>query len=77
MEPHDIGYIRLTQFTENADAGIRDVIASLKKQAGGKLRALMLDLRNNPGGLLDQAVAVADDFVNRGEIVSTRGAACR
>jgi carboxyl-terminal processing protease len=73
MEPHDIGYIRLTQFTENADAGIREAIASLKKQDGGNLRALILDLRNNPGGLLDQAVAVAGDFVNHGEIVSTRG----
>ncbi len=73
IEPHDIGYIRLSQFTENADAGIRDAIAQLKKDGGGKLRALVLDLRNNPGGLLDQAVAVAGDFVNRGEIVSTRG----
>ena len=73
MEPHDIGYIRLSQFTENADGAIRDAIASLKKQAGGKIRALVLDLRNNPGGLLDQAVAVSGDFINRGEIVSTRG----
>lgn len=73
MEPNDIGYLRLTQFTENANSGIRDALASLKKQGGGKLRALVLDLRNNPGGLLDQAVAVAGDFVNHGEIVSTRG----
>ncbi len=73
MEPNGIGYLRLTQFTENADSGIREAIASLKKQGGGKLRALVLDLRNNPGGLLDQAVSVAGDFVNHGEIVSTRG----
>ncbi len=73
LEPNDIGYIRLSQFTENADSGIRDALASLKKQGGGKLRALVLDLRNNPGGLLDQAVAVAGDFVDHGEIVSTRG----
>jgi carboxyl-terminal processing protease len=73
MESNDIGYIRLSQFTENADSGIRDAIAKLKKEGGGKLRALVLDLRNNPGGLLDQAVAVAGDFVDHGEIVSTRG----
>jgi len=73
MESNDIGYIRLTQFTENADSGIRDAIAKLKKDGGGKLRAIVLDLRNNPGGLLDQAVAVAGDFVDHGEIVSTRG----
>ena len=45
---------------------------TLKQQAGGKLKALILDLRNNPGGLLDQAVAVSDDFIDQGEIVSTR-----
>lgn len=73
MEPHDIGYIRLTQFTENADAALRDAITHLKKEGGGQLRALILDLRNNPGGLLDQAVAVSSDFVDHGEIVSTRG----
>ena len=73
MEPHDIGYIRLSQFTEGADAGIRKAIAALKKQGHGKLRAVILDLRDNPGGLLEQAVAVAGDFIGHGEIVSTRG----
>ena len=73
MEPHDIGYIRLSQFTEGANAGIRKAIADLKKQSGGKLRAVILDLRDNPGGLLEQAVAVAGDFIGHGEIVSTRG----
>ena len=74
MEPHDIGYVRLTQFTENADSSLRDAITHhLKKESGGQLQALILDLRNNPGGLLDQAVAVSSDFVDHGEIVSTRG----
>ncbi|MGH7154683.1 MAG: S41 family peptidase, partial [Acetobacteraceae bacterium] len=73
MESNDIGYIRLSQFTENADSGVREAITKLKKDGNGKLRALVLDLRNNPGGLLDQAVAVAGDFVDHGEIVSTRG----
>ncbi|MDE2580424.1 MAG: S41 family peptidase [Rhodospirillales bacterium] len=73
MEPHDIGYVRLSQFTEGADAGIKKAVAQLKKDGGGKLRGLVLDLRDNPGGLLEQAVAVAGDFVNHGEIVSTRG----
>ena len=72
MEPDNVGYVRLSQFTEQADAGLKKAVADLKKQAGGKLTALILDLRNNPGGLLDQAVAVSSDFVDRGEIVSTR-----
>ena len=72
MEPGDIGYVRLSQFTEQADAGIKQAVRALKQQSGGKLRGLVLDLRNNPGGLLDQAVAVSSDFIEQGEIVSTR-----
>jgi carboxyl-terminal processing protease len=72
MEPNDIGYVRLSQFTEQADAGIKAAIKSLRQQNGGKLRGLILDLRNNPGGLLDQAVSVSSDFIDQGEIVSTR-----
>ena len=72
MEPNDIGYVRLSQFTEQADAGIKAAVKALKQQNGGKLRGLVLDLRNNPGGLLDQAVAVSSDFIDQGEIVSTR-----
>jgi carboxyl-terminal processing protease len=72
MEPGNVGYVRLSQFTEQADAGIRQAVRNLKQQSGGKLTALILDLRNNPGGLLDQAVAVSSDFISRGEIVSTR-----
>ncbi len=73
MEADNIGYVRLTQFTEQADPSLKAAIKSLQQQApGGKLTALILDLRNNPGGLLDQAVAVSSDFVDQGEIVSTR-----
>ncbi len=72
MEPDHIGYVRLSQFTEQADAGLKAAVKTLKQQAGGKLTALILDLRNDPGGLLDQAVAVSSDFVDQGEIVSTR-----
>jgi carboxyl-terminal processing protease len=68
----DVGYIRLSVFSENADQGIRDALKKLNAQSKGKMRGYVLDLRNNPGGLLDQAVAVANDFMNTGEIVSTR-----
>jgi carboxyl-terminal processing protease len=76
MEPDNVGYVRLSQFTEQADAGLRSAVQQLKAQAAktgsGKLTALILDLRNNPGGLLDQAIAVSSDFIDQGEIVSTR-----
>ena len=72
MEPDNIGYVRLTEFTEQADAALKLAVKSLGQQSGGKLRALVLDLRNNPGGLFDQAVAISSDFVARGEIVSMR-----
>ncbi len=69
----NIAYIRLAEFDETASAGIRKAIASLKQQSHGAIKGYVLDLRNNPGGLLDQAVAVANDFMPEGEIVSTRG----
>jgi carboxyl-terminal processing protease len=72
LEPGDIGYVRLTSFNEQTDSGLKNAIRQLKQQSGDKLRAIVLDLRNNPGGLLDQAVAVSDDFLSQGEIVSTR-----
>ncbi len=72
MEPNDIGYVRLSQFTEQADSGIKQAVKDLRAKNGGKLRGLILDLRNDPGGLLDQAVSVSSDFIDQGEIVSTR-----
>ncbi len=68
----DIAYVRVVSFSEQTDAGLRKAIATLKQQSGDKLKGVVLDLRNNPGGLLDQAIAVSDDFINQGEIVSTR-----
>jgi carboxyl-terminal processing protease len=75
LEGSDIGYIRLTGFNEQTDSGLRHAYDQLQQQAeqkGTSLKGLVLDLRNNPGGLLDQAVAVSDDFIDHGEIVSTR-----
>ena len=69
----DLGYIRVTSFTEQTDLGVRNAVQKIREQLGSKLSGVVLDLRNNPGGLLDQAVAVADDFLDKGEIVSTRG----
>ncbi len=69
----DIGYIRLASFSEQADADIRKAVTELQAQSGGHIHAYVLDMRDNPGGLLDQAVAVSDDFLNSGEIVSTHG----
>ncbi|HJU20698.1 MAG TPA: S41 family peptidase [Stellaceae bacterium] len=73
LEKGNIGYIRITSFNEQADTGLDEAMKKLRKQSGNKLQGLILDLRNNPGGLLDQAVAVANAFLDKGEIVSTRG----
>ncbi len=73
LEGDDIGYIRITSFNEQADGGVKNAIKELTAKAGPKLAGIILDLRNNPGGLLDQAVAVSNDFIQQGEIVSTRG----
>ena len=73
LEGDNIGYIRITSFNEQTDVGLENAMKNLKQQAGNKLAGIVLDLRNNPGGLLDQAVAVSDAFLDKGEIVSTRG----
>jgi len=70
----DVGYIRITQFNEQTFEGLRKAIKAIEKDIpSDKLKGYVLDLRNNPGGLLDQAIAVSDAFLNKGEIVSTRG----
>jgi carboxyl-terminal processing protease len=69
----DIGYVRITAFNEQTQPGLEEAVAEFQEELGDDLGGLVLDLRNNPGGLLDQAVSVSDAFLDRGEIVSTRG----
>jgi carboxyl-terminal processing protease len=73
VEQEDIGYVRITTFNRNTMPGLEKAIADIKEEAGDKLIGYVVDLRNNPGGLLDQAIAVSDAFLDKGEIVSTRG----
>ena len=70
----DVGYIKLLKFNEQTTVGLEDAIADIKEKVGeDKLKGFVLDLRRNPGGLLDEAVSVSDAFLKNGEIVSTRG----
>jgi carboxyl-terminal processing protease len=70
----DIGYIRISSFSEQTGDELKKAIADISKQIpSSKLAGYVLDLRNNPGGLLDQAVSVSSEFLPRGEVVSTRG----
>ena len=73
LEGDDVGFIRVTQFNEQTTGDLKKAITDLSAQAGDKLKSFIIDLRNNPGGLLDQAVSVSDAFLEKGEIVSTRG----
>ena len=74
IEDDDIGYIRITQFNEQTTEGLKKALSDIAAQVPpDKLRGYILDLRNNPGGLLDQAISMSDAFLDRGEIVSTRG----
>jgi carboxyl-terminal processing protease len=75
LEGDDVGYIRITQFSEQTTDGLLKAIKDLSARTGEKGKGFILDLRNNPGGLLDQAIAVSNAFLNRGEIVSIRGRA--
>ena len=69
----DVAYVRITSFNEQTSPGLNDAIETLRAEIGDDIKGLVLDLRNNPGGLLDQAIKVSDAFLNQGEIVSTRG----
>jgi carboxyl-terminal processing protease len=74
VEGDDVGYIRMTQFSEQTTDGLRKAIADItRKVSNERLKGYILDLRNNPGGLLDEAISVSSAFIQRGEIVSTRG----
>jgi carboxyl-terminal processing protease len=71
--PGHVGYARITIFNERTQEQLTASLARLSREAGGKLAGFVLDLRNDPGGLLDEAVAVAGDFVGDGVVVSMRG----
>src|SRR5262249_37337594 len=73
MKPGRIGYVRITTFDENTPGAVRAALARLRQQAGGTLAGLVIDLRNDAGGLLDSAVEVSGDFLDSGTIVTTRG----
>jgi carboxyl-terminal processing protease len=71
---NDVGYIKLLKFNEQTTVGLEEAIADIEAQVGeDKLKGYILDMRRNPGGLLDEAVSVSDSFLDNGEIVSTRG----
>ncbi len=72
-EGEDVGYIRVTTFNEQTTENLQKAVDDLKKQLGTKLKGYVIDLRNNPGGLLDQAISVSDAFLDQGAIVLTRG----
>ena len=73
MEDDDVAYVRISSFSEKTTRDLEREIDKLRDEYGDTLKGLVLDLRNNPGGLLDQAVSVSDSFLVQGEIVSTRG----
>jgi carboxyl-terminal processing protease len=69
----DIGYVKVTTFNEQTHANLVKAVETLDKQIGPNIKGYVIDLRNNPGGLLDQAIAVSDDFLEQGAIVLTKG----
>jgi carboxyl-terminal processing protease len=73
VEGGDIGVVRISTFNERTSAMLADAIRQVRRDAGPRLRGVVVDLRNNPGGLLDQAIEVSDAFLDGGEVVSTRG----
>jgi carboxyl-terminal processing protease len=73
----NVAFVRITSFNEQTDRGLDKAMKELAEEIGDELQGVVIDLRNNPGGLLDQAIAVADAFLEKGEIVSTRGRGSR
>ncbi|MEZ5894302.1 MAG: S41 family peptidase [Parvularculaceae bacterium] len=73
VEQGKFGYIRISNFSEQTEEGLNKALKAFEKDIPGGAKGIVLDLRSNPGGLLDQAVAVSDAFLDGGEIVSTRG----
>lgn len=73
IENGDIGYIRISSFTEQTQEGLEKAMAEFRSKLGDKVKGYIIDLRNDPGGLLDMAISVSDTFLDRGEVVSTRG----
>ena len=73
IEGDDVAFIRVSQFNEQTSEGVKKAIGDLAAQGGDKLKGFIIDMRNNPGGLLDQAISVSDAFLEKGEIASTRG----
>jgi len=73
LEDNDVGYIRISRFSEQTQPGLDKAIKRLNEEVEGELKGYVLDLRNNPGGLLNQAISVSDTFLERGIVVSTRG----
>jgi len=69
----DVGYIRITTFSEQTEEGVKKAVNKIQDELGDSVKGYVIDLRNNPGGLLGQAVAVSDAFLEQGEIVSTQG----
>jgi carboxyl-terminal processing protease len=69
----DVAYLKVSTFNEQTHANLVKSMDGLKKDIGDKLKGYIIDLRNNPGGLLDQAISVSDDFLERGAIVLTKG----
>jgi len=73
LQPGKIGYARITTFVENTPGEFAEAVSRMKRRAGGRLNGFILDLRNDPGGLLDAAVDVSGDFLDGGTVVTTRG----
>jgi len=73
LQPNGIGYVRVTEFGGETADDFRKAVEKLKQDAGGKLRGLVIDLRNNPGGLLSAAISISGNFLDGGTVVSTRG----